>query len=373
MMADDQFAGKGCISEYKEFLSGGIAARRFVALDPSSFAAVYAGRTGGSPTVEDNINFHRAFPSDAIASDFLNWEEILPELHWSRKVIRRDEDGTEYREETIRLPSGEKRRVIADKAGTTPWLVEAAVKSGDDFDLIEYYADCIIEGMDEIRKRLTQYPAVMKANDMLAGLTVLTAFETFYLIDYPDMPLFYMDCTDAYGRAIRNVHEANLLVLQAAAEAGYEIFGAGSAGLELLSPRIFREAIVPYQREFNDTARSLGCHTTYHICGHSRRLIEEGIIDIIRPTVFETLSAPPCGNNVDLASSVMMISEDIITKGNLSLELLRNGTPEEITDAVSTIMEAVGDRRHIIGQADATILDGTPHENIRAFTNAVKR
>jgi hypothetical protein len=71
-----------------------------------------------------------------------------------------------------------------------------------------------------------------------------------------------------------------------------------------------------------------------------------------------------------LEESLNYLAPDIISKGNLALELLRDGTPEQIEAAVNGIIEQSRGRRHIIGQADATILSGTPVENIRAFLSA---
>jgi uroporphyrinogen-III decarboxylase len=54
------------------------------------------------------------------------------------------------------------------------------------------------------------------------------------------------------------------------------------------------------------------------------------------------------------------------------LELLRNGAQHQIVAAVREIAKATEGRRHIIGQADSTILEGTPPENIRTFLEAVE-
>ena len=59
-----------------------------------------------------------------------------------------------------------------------------------------------------------------------------------------------------------------------------------------------------------------------------------------------------------------------MTKGNLELQLLLQGSVEDIHRAVASIRRDVGTRRHIIGQADATLIAGTPHENIRAMVEA---
>lgn len=366
-------SGERRIEEIRRFLSGGVQTRPFVRLDPSSYAAIFAGKPGGQPTVEDMVAFHRAFPNDAMPAVVPDYGAAVPELRWSRKRLREEAGGAVIWEETLTLPGGEKRRLVADEPGTIQWLMEPAVRSAEDFDLIDFYADRIRENVGAMAEAMAKYPPLFRELDMLPGVVILSAFEVYWLIDYPDMAVFYLDWPERYLETIGKIHAANLALLDALSAVGFEIFYTGSAGLELLSPRIFHEAIVPVQREFNDHTAALGRFSSYHICGHSRQLIEDGVIDDLKPTVFETCSTPPCGNNKSLHDAVHGISEEIVTKGNLSLELLRNGTPDQIAEAVGRIAEATRDRRHIIGQADATILTGTPPENIHAFVRTAMR
>ena len=353
--------------EFKDFIKGGPKCRTFLTLDPSSYAAVLAGKPGGSPTIEDEIAFHQAFPNDAVIHVLPDYERCLPELRWARKRVKEGNDGSVFWEETLRLPSGTKRRIVADKPGGIPWLVEPAVKSVDDFVLIDFFADRILESAPLLADKYSEYPLKLQELGMLPGMVLLSAFEVYWLIDYPDMPLFFLDWPERYLRTIEKVHTANLALLEAMSKVGYELFFTGSAGLELLNPQIFIQAIVPFQRPFNDQARRLGRSSSYHICGHSRQLIEQGIIDQIRPTIFETCSSPPCGNNPSLGDAIANIDAGIITKGNLSLEALLNWTPEQIIQETKCILNVTKNRRHIVGQADATILTGTPYENIQAF------
>ena len=359
--------------DFRRFLAGGEATRQYVCLDPSSYASVLAGKDGGRPSVDDQIAFHQSFRNDAMVSIPLNVSEVVPELAWNRQRLKEDADGTTYWRETLPVPWGEARRVVADRPGTIPWLVEPAIRTLEDFALVEFHADRTRENAAALARSIGDIPARLRALGMMSGAVVYSAFEAYYLIDYPDMPLFYIDWPERYLAAVEKVHAANMTVLEELSLVGVELVLTGSAGMELLSPDIFREAIVPFQREFNDRARKLGCMVLYHICGHSRQLIEWGVVDAIKPTVFETCSGPPCGNNSDLRAAVGGISEEIITKGNLDLALLRNGTPEQISAAVNEIASATNGRRHILGQGDATILDGTPGDNIEAFLDAVER
>lgn len=359
------------LREVRAFLHGGPQERVFVRLDPSSYAAIFNGKPGGNPSPEDELAFHRAFPNDTMMWSATRFEDIS-ELNWKRKKLREEANGDVCWEETIATPKAEYRRVYCDHPGTTPWLVEPAIRSIGDFDLLDYYADAVRDNADGLAATIADYVPRCHENGFLAASVILTAFEAFWIIDYPDMPLFFLDYRERYLATISRIQAACLALMRACARVGVEVFYCGSAGCELLSPTIFREAIVPFQREFNDEVAAVGGVSSYHICGHSRQLIEQKIIDAIRPTIFETCSQSPCGNNAGLREAVWGISEEIITKGNLSLETLRNSRPDEIVTEVKAINEAVKGRRHIIGQADATILTGTPYENIRVFVETAQ-
>lgn len=358
-------------ASFRRFLQGGPQERNYIIIDPSSYAAEFAGKPGGRPTVEDNLRFHSFFPNDSPIYCPCQAEKIIPDLQWKRALISENEDEKRY-EETLKIPSGIKKRVVAERRGTTPWLVEPAVKTEADFDLIDYYADCIQAHAVEIAAGSSAALADIKQKGFIAGAAVLTAFEVYYLIDYPDMPLMYYDFPERYRASIARVQAANLRMIEALATAGVEVFAMGSAGLELLSPKIFDEAIIPFAREATDFGRARGIFSFYHICGHSRQLLESGRINAIKPTWFETFSTHPCGNNNSLAESLPYLDPEIISKGNLPLELLRNGSPEAVQRSVREIIGQSRVRRHIIGQADATVLSSTPRENLCAYLAAAQ-
>ena len=358
-------------ASFRRFLQGGPKERNYIILDPSSYAADFNGKFGGYATLEDNLRFHSFFPNDAPISEWCQEEKAIPELKWTRALLSENEDEKMFAE-TLKIPAGIKKRVVAERKGTTPWLVEPAVKKEEDFDLIDYYADCIREHAQELAARsASNYQAVKQQGFMTEGI-VLTAFEAYYLIDYPDMPLMYYDFPERYRKSIAKIQAANIMMIEALAAAGAELFGMGSAGLELLSPKIFDEAIVPFARETTDLIRAKGLFSAYHICGHSRQLIESGRINAIKPTWFETFSTRPCGDNTSLSDSLKYLDPEIVSKGNLPLELLRNGSPADISRAVHEIIFQSRGRRHIIGQADGTVLSDTPKENLIAYLEAAK-
>jgi uroporphyrinogen-III decarboxylase len=354
---------------FRTFLRGGPQKRNYVILDPSTYAAEFAGKTGGYPTYDDNLAFHQAFQNDCPISAFIFPDDVIPQLKWAREYLE-TKGQDRYYCESLKMPGGVAKRIIAERPGTQPWIVKAPVQTEKDFDLIDYYAESTKAGASLYAQKYQKLFSNLKSDGFMPGMVLLTSFEVYYLIDYPDQPLFYYDHTERYLKSVAKVNEANMAVAKELAGAGCEIFYMGSAGLELLSPRIFDEAIIPFVREVTDFIRKLNCFSSYHICGHSGQLLKTGRINALKPTWFETFSTPPCGDNKSLSDGLRYLDTEIVSKGNLPLEILRNGTPDDIRATVKDIIKQSRDRRHIIGQADATILSGTPRANIETVLQA---
>jgi uroporphyrinogen-III decarboxylase len=99
-------------------------------------------------------------------------------------------------------------------------------------------------------------------------------------------------------------------------------------------------------------------------------MIREGIFNDIQADVIETLSPPPSGDN-DLAESRRWLDRRVCTKGNLDLGLLRDGTPEQVTEATRRMTQAVRGYAHIFSTADA-VLPNTPAKNFIAFVQTAR-
>jgi len=95
-----------------------------------------------------------------------------------------------------------------------------------------------------------------------------------------------------------------------------------------------------------------------------------GLIFPWKADVIETIAPPPEGDN-ELAESRNCIDQTICTKGNLNLNLLRDGTPERITVETMNLISAVKGFKHIVSTADA-VLAGTPPKNFICFIQTAR-
>lgn len=353
------------------FLDGKYEQNEFVIIDPSSYVSEFFSKETYQETFEDIVNFHNNFKTDSWISCFSSFEEIIPELRWDRKLLK--DNGAEkfYKEELILGKRGKAKRIIGARHGLTDQQMEGPIKSEEDFDLIDYYTRMISLNFGRIESILK--PRIEKINQIgrLPAVTLLIPFESYYLVEYKNMSLFYHDFRKRYHESMDGILDGYLKLIDFLSSLGIKIFAMGSAGLELLSPRIFEEAIIPYVSQITDRIRRNKAYSLYHICGYAKDIIESGIMDRLKPDIYEGCSTPPCGNITDLKKTLSFLSKAVISKGNIPLQTLKDGTPDEIEEYVKNLNVATKERRHIFGQADATILPGTPKKNIEVFVDSV--
>jgi uroporphyrinogen-III decarboxylase len=167
------------------------------------------------------------------------------------------------------------------------------------------------------------------------------------------------------------IHAAALVVFGIAHDEGVDFMSESCSGLEMSSPAQFDEVDLPYLVSLSDWTHARGGLFWYHNCGLTRRLILDGRFNAFHPDVLETVAPPPEGDN-DLAESRRALEARICTKGNLSLGLLRDGTPDEVERATRELVGAVSGWRHVISTADA-VLPGTPPRNYLAFVRMARK
>jgi len=253
----------------------------------------------------------------------------------------------------------------------TPWNDEAGcpVQTLRDHELLVAVCEQVSDRVGEIRDYFRDWR--LKVGE--EGVIVIGHPHPSWL-GYQINPtnIFYQwnDWQGVFRRSMDAVYEASLFVMSIAVQEGIDFMSDSSYGLEMTSPELFAAMDLPYIRKFADWTHRHGGLFWYHNCGHTSKLIRDGVFNTMGADVIETIAPPPEGDN-DLAESRRHINRTICTKGNLNLRLLRDGLPEQISDEVRKIASAVSGYPHIVSSADA-VLEGTPPENLLAFVNAAR-
>ena len=137
---------------------------------------------------------------------------------------------------------------------------------------------------------------------------------------------------------------------------------------EWISPDFFRDRFLADTLLILKEWRALGGFVLWHSCGHVKQLIEAGFYNECLPEVFETLSEPPVGNLPSLRWARERLDRRIVTKGNMPLGVLLNGSEDEVRAEVRRIREETRGYRHIVGLSD-DVLNNTPLRNIKAYVD----
>ncbi len=167
---------------------------------------------------------------------------------------------------------------------------------------------------------------------------------------------------------VRRLFEFNVRTATAFAEAqikaGCDLIGIGDAAASLIGPKRYRDLVFPFEKQLVDNIHAAGARVRLHICGNiSRSLVDIGRLGC---------------DMVDLDSMVSVArareetGPDQVLAGNLDpVAVLRNGTPEEITQAVALCHGQAG--RHFIVGAGCEVPRDTPTENLEAMRDYARK
>ena len=196
-------------------------------------------------------------------------------------------------------------------------------------------------GRDKIIEGWVEGPIAEAAD--LRGINAL-------MTDFFDYPTFVRDLFSF-------VVEMELRFAREQVKAGADIIGIGDAAASLVGPDIYQELVWPYEKQLVDGIHALGARTRLHICGHTRHIVAG--MGRLGCNIVDVDSLTP------MALARGQMPQQIIL-GNLNpVVMLRNGTPEAITGAVTQCHRDAGGR-FIVG-AGCEIPRDTAAANVQAL------
>lgn len=171
------------------------------------------------------------------------------------------------------------------------------------------------------------------------------------MLDLVDDPGF---ATDLFEFAVA----MELAFARAQVDAGADIIGVGDAASSLVSPGLYREYVLAYQKRLVDGIHAMGCPVRLHICGNIDHLLS-GIATLgVEMIDVDYLS--------DLSLVRPALGPDVTILGNTEpVRFFLNGTPDEVAADLARCHRECGDR-FIVG-AGCEIPPLSPDENVRAM------
>jgi len=145
--------------------------------------------------------------------------------------------------------------------------------------------------------------------------------------------------------------------------AGADIIGLGDAVASQISPEMYEQYALPYEKRIFKAVHEMGAVARLHICGDTSLILQQmaksgaDIIDL--------------DWMVDFAGAAELYADGPALCGNFDpVDVMLNGTPERVKKAVIHCAQAGGPKS--FSGAGCEIPDKTPHENLLAQTQALK-
>ena len=171
------------------------------------------------------------------------------------------------------------------------------------------------------------------------------------MLDFYDDPDFVRDLMDF-------VVENELGFAKAQIEAGVDLMGIGDPASSLVGPRFHTEMVFAQQKKMIAGIHALGARARLHICGDTRHMAEG--LGRVGADIIDQDSLVP----LDHARRRMGPQQVLL--GNIDpVRVLRNGTPQSVTQALAECHRQAGPR-YIVG-AGCEIVRDTPEENLLAL------
>ncbi|NLH43893.1 MAG: hypothetical protein GX448_18805, partial [Planctomycetes bacterium] len=296
-----------------------------------AWSAHYIGRTyrdyylDGDVLVESQLAVTRAFNLDQVSAISDPWREASA----YGMVLDYPEEGVgRPREMLIRSP--------ADLARIRPLEIEKAERCRQRIESVRKMAEAV--GRTHSVLGWCEGPLALYAD--------LRGVESMFmdLIDTPQM----------YLQAAETIIDNQIRFALAQVKAGADMIGVGDAVASLVSPKMYEQYVLPFEKRLFDAIHKAGAAVKLHICGdvtNSVGLMAKTGCDVIDLDWMVPLkeSRAVAGSNVTLC-------------GNFDpAAVLLQGTPQDVANAAAQCIREGGQR--FIVQPGCEVPPGTPERN----------
>ncbi len=172
------------------------------------------------------------------------------------------------------------------------------------------------------------------------------------------------DRAAAVGRVLELACSATVQFLKLMAETGADMLSNGdsAAGTSVISPRLYREFALPYERRTAAAAHSLGLPWALHVCGRTD------------PILCDLASTGADALELDYKTDVRRAHDALrnsVFIGNIDPSgVIARGTPANIEAKTRELLAVFEDTPRLIVNAGCALPADTPEENLRALVRA---
>ena len=286
-------------------------------------------------------------------------------------AVEKAHDSTKY-EHKILTPEG----ILTYKTESneyTSWFTEYAIKKPEDVNLIEKYLPVARIDPDLVKRAREKTGNKGIIRGLVAGHQPGPWQDATCWVGTQEMIMHAMDRPDWVHKFLNILLERKLqFIEESLIKCDYDLIelGGGAGSSTVISPSMFKEFCLPYEKKIVSALHKIGLRTVYHTCGGMMPLLE--MIVETGTDAMETFSPPDIGGDVDLAEAKKRIGDKVCMLGGVDqLHVLRDETPESIKYFVKkAFKDAGGGGGYIIKACDDFF--HVPRENLHVFAETAK-
>lgn len=272
---------------------------------------------------------------------------------------------------TIQTPEGTLTYKTAGDRKTT-WITEYLIKRDEDVELIRKFMPVPTLDLRPLER----------AYDEVGDRGVLRGFvwgdqagcwqHAACLMDITELIYKAMDTPDWVHHLLQVLLEKKLRFVEGMKGARFDVVetGGGASSSTVISPAVYQEFCLPYDRQLHDALHDLGFIVSYHTCGGTRG-IEELIIQN-GTDASETLAPKSIGGNQEPWEVKEKMGNRVALIGGMDQHsVLTKGSIAAITAQVEHLFRKVGyEGGYILSCADHFF--ETPVKHLKAFAKAAR-
>lgn len=272
---------------------------------------------------------------------------------------------------TINTPEGVLTFKTAGDRKTT-WITEYMIKHDEDIHLIAKYMP--VPNLD--------HGPIAQLYDKIGGKGILRGFvwgdqascwqHAACLYDITDLIMATYDKPDWVHELLNILLKKKLQFIEYMKGAKFDLIetGGGSASSTVISPKLYEEFCLPYDRKLQDALHNIGFKSTYHTCGGNHGL--EELIVRNGTDCSETLAPISIGGNQEPWDFKRKVGNRLALIGGMDQSsILTDGTVNDIRKMVLKLFETVGyEGGYVLSCADHFF--HTPPENLKVYAEAAR-
>lgn len=298
--------------------------------------------------------------------DLANWQV-------ERRDLGLDEDGNSRWVETITTPKGTLRHAGAFNE-ITGWETELLLKDERDFEIWNAYCPVPVAAdfarLHEARDRLGDR-GIVRSHPFSPGQG--SPWQSFCILWGTQEAIFMaLDKPDFVHHALSEIVAKTVRVteLWRGTPADMVETGGGAGSNTVISPKMFAEFCLPYDRLQHAALHEVGVKIVYHLCGGLMKMLD--LVVQNGADGLETMTPPSMGGDCDLREASRRVGDRLFFIGGFDQYAgFENGTPEVARQLVFECFEATKDHAGYILAPSDHFFHGDP-ANVQAFADAAR-